>query len=75
MDETHWHFTQRVERLDDGRLRVHFDIDGLSEITPFVLSYSSHVVVEAPEDFRAHVIREIRATAARYEDSPTPGDE
>ena len=66
VEETLWHFTQSTERLPDGRLRVIFDIDGLSEIDAWILGYGVHIVVEEPVELRNRVAAELARALDRY---------
>ena len=47
-----WHDTQTVTQNDDGRATVEFRIDGLNEITSWILGYGDKVEVLAPSSLR-----------------------
>jgi len=51
-----WHRTQTVIFKDDGSAIVEFRVDGLSEITWWILSYGNRVQVLAPRILRQKVI-------------------
>jgi proteasome accessory factor B len=54
--EVKWHSTQKVTRNDDGSAIVEFRVDGLSEITWWVLGYGDQVQVLAPKVLRERVL-------------------
>jgi len=54
--EVKWHSTQKVLFEDDGSAVVEFRVDGLSEITWWVLSYGDQVQVLAPRALRTRVL-------------------
>ena len=54
--EVQWHSTQKVVRNNDGSATVEFRIDGLGEITWWVLGYGDQVQVLAPKSLRKKVI-------------------
>ena len=54
--EVKWHSTQKVVFDNDGSAIVEFRVDGLSEITWWVLSYGDQVQVLAPRALRARVL-------------------
>jgi predicted DNA-binding transcriptional regulator YafY len=54
--EVKWHSTQKVTRNGDGSAIVEFRVDGLSEITWWVLGYGDQVQVLAPKVLRERVL-------------------
>ncbi len=54
--EVKWHSTQKVTRNSDGSAIVEFRVDGLSEITWWILGYSDQVQVLAPKVLRERVL-------------------
>ncbi|MFC1677722.1 helix-turn-helix transcriptional regulator [Planctomycetota bacterium] len=50
-----WHKTQTVTFEDDGSAIIEFRIDGLDEITPWILSYGDQVKVIKPESLRQRI--------------------
>ncbi len=54
--ETQWHSTQTVTFNDDGSAIVEFLVDGLSEITWWILSYGDKVQVLAPAVLRQKIV-------------------
>ena len=55
--EVKWHRTQKVTRKDDGSAIVEFRVDGLNEITWWVLGYGDQVQVLAPKALRERVLQ------------------
>ncbi len=62
--EVRWHDSQRVRWNDDGSIEFHVRVDGLGEITWWVLGYGDQVEVVAPKPLRRRV-GEMAAAAAR----------
>ncbi len=54
--EVQWHSTQKVVRNSDGSATVEFRVDGLGEITWWILGYGDQVKVLAPEVLRKKVL-------------------
>lgn len=54
--ERTWHHTQKVTRNSDGSALVEFRVDGLSEITWWVLGYGDQVQVLSPKRLRQRVL-------------------
>ncbi len=54
--EVRWHSTQKVTQNDDGSATVEFRVDGLGEITWWILGYGDQVKVLAPKALRKKVI-------------------
>jgi len=63
--EVKWHKTQRHTMEPDGRCRVHFHVDGLNEITWWLLGYGDQVYVEAPDALRDK-LAEVHQSAADH---------
>jgi len=53
--EAQWHSTQKVDFQEDGSLIIEFRVDGLNEITWWILSYGEKVRVLAPEVLRKKI--------------------
>jgi len=53
--EVKWHATQQVTRRSDGSAIVEFRVDGLGEITWWILGYGDQVQVLAPRALRKKV--------------------
>lgn len=54
--EVKWHSTQEVTRNSDGSATVEFRVDGLGEITWWILGYGDQVQVLAPKALRKKVL-------------------
>ena len=54
--EVQWHSTQRVARNSDGSATVEFHIDGLGEISWWILGYGDQVQIIAPKALRERVL-------------------
>lgn len=59
-----WHHTQKVTHNNDGSALVEFRVDGLSEITWWVLGYGDQVRVLSPKRLRKRVL-EIAANVVK----------
>lgn len=55
--EVNWHRTQRVTFEDDGSAIVQFRVDGLEEITWWILGYGDKVQVLAPLALRQRIVQ------------------
>jgi proteasome accessory factor B len=53
--EVQWHSTQKVAVEDDGSAIVEFRVDGLGEITWWILGYGDQVQVLAPKVLREKI--------------------
>ena len=54
--EVQWHSTQKVTRNGDGSATVEFRVDGLGEISWWVLGYGDQVEVLAPKVLRKTIV-------------------
>lgn len=54
--EVQWHSTQKVTRDNDGSAIVEFRIDGLREITWWILGYGDQVQIRAPKALRKRIV-------------------
>ncbi len=52
-----WHATQTVAHNDDGSATVEFRVDGLNEITWWILGYGDKVEVLAPSILRQRIVQ------------------
>jgi proteasome accessory factor B len=55
--EVQWHITQKVTRNSDGSATVEFRVNGLGEITWWILGYGDQVQVLAPKALRNKVLQ------------------
>jgi predicted DNA-binding transcriptional regulator YafY len=65
--EVRWHPSQQVQFNDDGSVEFHACVDGLGEISWWVLGYGDQVEVLAPEPLRRRVAEVAARVAARYQ--------
>jgi len=54
--EVQWHSTQKVTHNSDGSAIMEFRVDGIGEISWWILSYGDHVQVLAPKALRKRVL-------------------
>jgi len=54
--EVQWHSSQKVVRNSDGSATIEFRVDGIGEITWWILGYGDHVQVLAPKALRKKVL-------------------
>ena len=54
--EVQWHSTQKVAFEDDGSAIIEFRVDGLNEITWWILSYGDKVQVLAPRILQQRIV-------------------
>ena len=64
--EVQWHPTQRVEWNDDGSLEFRVTVDGLGEITWWILGYGKEVKVISPPRLRKRLADIARQVLAKY---------
>ncbi len=60
--EVQWHSTQKVAHNSDGSAIVEFRVDGLGEITWWILGYGDQVQVLAPKALRKRVLEVAKNT-------------
>jgi predicted DNA-binding transcriptional regulator YafY len=66
IEEICWHKTQQTQRLADGSLIFEAEVDGLKEISSWILGYGDQVVVEGPMELRDHIRQITRSVLAKY---------
>ncbi len=57
--ETNWHHTQQVAKHRDGSVTLRFMIDGLDEIQNWILGWSGHVQIVAPDELRVSIVKRL----------------
>ena len=67
--EVNWHGSQRVEWNDDGSVEFHATVDGLGEITWWILGYGDQAEVVAPPALRRRIADAATAVTAKYRKS------
>lgn len=65
--ETRWHYSQQLEPLGDGGVRLRVVLPSLLEFVPWVLSWGPNARVHGPQELRDQVAAELRSAAARYD--------
>ena len=58
--ETQWHDTQKVVKQKDGSVILQFRIDGLEEITNWVLFWTGKAKVLQPTELRDRVVAKLK---------------
>jgi predicted DNA-binding transcriptional regulator YafY len=66
VEEVLWHPTQQTERLEDGSLLYEVDVDGVGEISWWILGYGKEAVVEAPSALKKIIREHVRKMAETY---------
>jgi len=61
--EVRWHSTQKVTRNGDGSVIVEFRVDGLGEITWWILGYGDQVQVLRPKRLRQKIVETAKNVA------------
>jgi proteasome accessory factor B len=56
VSEVQWHSTQKITRNNDGSATLEFRVDGLGEITWWILGYGNQVQVLTPKALREKII-------------------
>jgi len=64
--EVQWHHSQQVQWNGDGSIEFHVRVDGLGEITWWILGYGDQVEVRSPDELRKRVADVASAVAARH---------
>ncbi|MEE9294064.1 MAG: WYL domain-containing protein [Phycisphaerae bacterium] len=67
VEEVAWHRTQRTRRRSNGTLIFEVDVDGLEEISWWVLGYGDQAVVNEPEALRQLLASHARNLVQYYE--------
>jgi predicted DNA-binding transcriptional regulator YafY len=70
--EVQWHATQRVQWNDDGSMEFFVRVDGLGEISWWILGYGPCAKVMAPAPLRQRVAESARAMAGLYQEEAAP---
>lgn len=64
--EVLWHSTQKVSRNSDGSATVEFRLDGLGEISWWILGYGDQVQVLAPKILKNKILQVARNMVKLY---------
>ena len=68
--ETRWHATQKAKKHEDGSVTLHFEVDGLQEISNWVVGWSQWVKVLSPPELRDIVAEQHLKAYQQYQASP-----
>lgn len=74
VEEVAWHKTQRTERRTDESLIFEVDVDGIDEISWWVLGYGKEALVLEPPELRDLIVEHITFMADRYNTHPPTVD-
>jgi len=66
VEETIWHPTQRTQRQQDGSLLFEADVDGLTEISWWVMGYGDQVIVQEPRELRDRICQMAEGVLRNY---------
>ena len=64
--EVQWHNSQRVEWRDDGSIDFRVNVDGLGEITWWILGYGDQVEVISPKQLRRRIAEVAQASLEKH---------
>jgi len=68
IDETRWHRTQQTYFQEDGSLMFEADVDGISEISRWILGYGDQAEVLEPLELRELVAVQVQNLTEVYKD-------
>ncbi|HNO77993.1 MAG TPA: WYL domain-containing transcriptional regulator [Phycisphaerae bacterium] len=69
VEEVLWHRSQRVQRDADGSLLFEVDVDGLGEISWWIMGYGDQALVLEPPELRDLIVKRARSLVAGYDDT------
>lgn len=61
-----WHQTQRIDQLEDGRIRLTFEAPHLAPVVSWILEWGPHARAIAPPELVAQVKAELDRARAQY---------
>jgi predicted DNA-binding transcriptional regulator YafY len=67
VSEVQWHTTQQAQWHEDGSVTLSFRVDGLGEISWWILSYGDQVKVISPVALRNKVIERVKNLIKNHE--------
>lgn len=71
VDEVLWHRSQRTQRQGDGSMIFEVDVDGIGEISWWVMGYGDQALVLEPPELRDLIIERSRSLLAQYKEAET----
>ena len=66
VSEVMWHKTQRITHSGDGAILFEVDVDGLREMSWWILGYGDHARVVEPPELRDMIAQRVRGMNAYY---------
>jgi predicted DNA-binding transcriptional regulator YafY len=72
--EVLWHPTQKMVWNDDGSLDFHARVEGIREISWWILGYGDQAEVLAPQSLRELIISHVQRMAAVYQPPASPAE-
>ena len=70
VDEVAWHKTQRTRFQEDGSLLFEVEVDGIEEISWWILGYGDQAEVLEPKELRESVARHAQRMCSMYNGNP-----
>ena len=70
--ETVWHHTQRLTRQKDGSITLNFQVDGLEEITNWILSWTGRCKIVQPPELRSRVVAKLQEGISLHSSQSSP---
>ncbi len=70
VEARHWHRTQVITKLPQGRVRLELDVADLTQLAQWVVGWGPLVRVVAPSDLAERVRKEHEEAALRYQPQP-----
>lgn len=67
VEEVAWHKTQRTRRRSDGSLVFEVDVDGIDEISWWILGYGDQAVATEPQELRQLIASHAQTLVGYYE--------
>lgn len=71
VEEVLWHPTQQIEHRPDGSIIYEADVDGIREVSWWILGYGDQAEVLEPKELRELVATRLKAAAERYSPEST----
>jgi len=72
IEEVGRHRTQQTHRLPNGSLLFEVDVDGIEEVSWWVLGYGEEAIVQEPPELRGLLAERARALVAEYANEHSP---
>lgn len=69
VEEVTWHSTQRTRRRSDGSLVFEVDVDGIEEISWWIMGYGDQAIVQEPDILRVLIASHAQRLVRHYENN------